>query len=60
MNRVRFHPGSTQENYCLFHAINVINLSVKTTGSYSVKIVLSTASSNFVGANCKCKAGSSR
>ena len=52
---VRFHPGSSSDNHCIFQT--EVKPSMKTTGSYSTVVALSKLTGYVIGACCKCKAG---
>ena len=49
-------PGFATDSHCLFHGI--VKPSFKTTGIYSIVVALSKISSNVIGAQCNCNAGS--
>ena len=52
---VRFHPGDSLANQCIFYA--QVKPSMKMTGCYSTVVTLSKSTGYVIGAHCKCKAG---
>ena len=55
VKRVKFYPGSADQNQCYFNAL--VQASFKTSVNYSTSVCLYRSNGAVCGAHCKCKAG---